>query len=365
MTKLSGLAASLALAASALAACNDAVRVEWRYAIGAASVSTPLVTSELIAFGSEVGLVVLDLDGVKRCDFTSAGEVVAAPKTDGTLIYFGSTNYVFYAVDASCREVWKFATGDRIKSDALVEDRRVYVSSYDGHVYALAAASGQLLWRFPDVSSAPPAPSTRPQESAVQVGDFSYSSPALDDDVLYVGNLDHHLYALDARTGALSWRFRTAGPITSSPLLRDGVAYFGSNDGTLYALDVNRQEVQWRTATGDWVNSSPVVDEATVYVGSNDRHVYAIDRRSGQVRYRAALKGPAIARPVLHENLLIAAGGSGDGAVYFLSRADGSVFAKVDTGGKIESDPVLAANRLYVTSADGHLYALRIARTIP
>lgn len=358
MTKLGGLAAALALAA-----CNDAVRVEWRYAIGAASVSTPLVTSDFIAFGSEVGLVVVDHDGSKRCDFAAAGEVVAAPKTDGTLIYFGSTNYVFYAVDASCREAWKFATGDRIKSDALVADGRVFVASYDGHVYALAGPSGKLLWRFPDAALEPAAPSTEAQEQTALVGDFSYSSPALDDAVLYVGNLDHHLYALDARTGSLLWRFRTGGPITSSPLVRDGVAYFGSNDGKVYALEVSRQELLWQAATGDWVNSSPVADDETVYVGSNDRHLYAIDRRSGETRHRAALEGPAIARPVIYENLLITAGGSGDGAVYFLSRADGSLFAKVETGGKIESDPVLVANRVFVTSADGYLYALRIART--
>src|SRR5689334_7347355 len=184
-----------ALSLFALCACTEPIRLEWKADLGAASVSTPLVTKDFVAVGSELGLVIVDKSGARRCSFDAHGEVISAPKTDGKRIFFGSTNYIFYAVEPTCAEAWKFPTRDRIKSDPLVEGGRVYVSSYDGHLYALDAASGERLWTFPDGAA------------KLTVGDFSYSSPVLKDGVLYVGNLDGNLYAIKADDGSLVWRF--------------------------------------------------------------------------------------------------------------------------------------------------------------
>lgn len=395
---------SLLAAALLLGACSEPVELEWRHEIGGASYSTPLVTEGFIALGSELGLTILEPDGKPRCTFGTAGEVVAAPRSDGKLIFFGATNYVFYAVDLGCKEVWKVPTGDRIKSDALVVGERVFATSYDGHVYAFEAATGKTLWTFPALQPArlelppepapPPAAETKPRALAdkrskgkrraepppppaaapaappappaaprVVPGDFSYSSPAHADGVLYVGNLDHHLYAIDAADGSLRWRYRTAGPVTSSPLVIDGVVYFGSNDGNLYAIDVDKREPLWKLPTKDWMNSSPRHADGVLYVGSNDRHIYAIELKSGRTQWRAETAGPAIAIPAVYQNLVIGAGASGDGAVYALQRDDGSAFWRFETGGSIESDPVVVGDRVYVTSGDGYLYAFRFKRT--
>src|SRR5690242_7987059 len=105
--------------------CSEPIRLEWKTDLGAASVSTPLVTENWIAVGTELGLSIVDGDGKKRCDFDAHGEVISAPKTDGHRIYFGSTNYIVYAVEPTCVEAWKFPTRDRIKSDPLVAEGRV------------------------------------------------------------------------------------------------------------------------------------------------------------------------------------------------------------------------------------------------
>ncbi len=366
---------ALRLALVALTACSAPVDLVFKRKLPGPSVSTPLVTAELIAVGHETGVTLFDLDGRERCTFSTHREVISAPKTDGTLVFFGSTNYIAYAIDRQCQEVWKFPTADRIKSDPLVAGGVVYVSSYDGHLYALQAASGQRLWSFP--STTDPLGETpaldvaakgkrrrAPTAAALsEVGDFSYSSPALDDGVLYVGNLDHHLYAIDAHSGAMWWRFKTDGPVTSSPQVQDGVIYFGSNDGNLYALDGATREVIWKVLTRDWVNSSPRLADGVIYVGSNDRHVYAISADLGHLKWKAEIKGPAIAIPAVYQNLVFAAGSSGDGAIYALERDDGAVFWRYTTDGKIDSDPVVVGDRLYVSSADGQLYGFVIRQT--
>jgi outer membrane protein assembly factor BamB len=65
-----------------------------------------------------------------------------------------------------------------------------------------------------------------------------YSSPAVAGGVVYVGSYDGHVYALDAKTGERLWRYQTGDEVVSSPAVAGGVVYVGSWDDYLYALDV-------------------------------------------------------------------------------------------------------------------------------
>ncbi len=53
-----------------------------------------------------------------------------------------------YALDAETgKPRWTYQTDGEVKGSAAVAGGRVYIGSYDGHVYALGAADGRLLWR--------------------------------------------------------------------------------------------------------------------------------------------------------------------------------------------------------------------------
>lgn len=334
-------------------ACSKPVELVFKHDLGVASRSTPLVTEDFVAVGSETGLHILDLDGNRRCAFDVDGEVLSRPVTDGTRIFFGSTDYFVYAIDTTCQQVWRFATRDRVKSDPWVDAQGVIVSSYDGTVYALRADSGRLRWRFPKAGTP-------------EVGDFSYSAPTVALATVFVGNLDHHLYALNSVNGALRWRFRTEGPVTSSPRVVGTTVYFGSQDGNIYAVNTRDGQARWKFSTHDGVLSSPRLtagDPRRLYIGSNDRGLYAVDATSGTLVWRFALRGPAVAVPAVLNNLVIAAGGSGDGALYAVDQESQNVFWRYDTGGGIESDPVVVGDRVYVSSTDQHVYAFRFRRT--
>ena len=64
--------------------------------------------------------------------------------------------------------------------------------------------------------------------------------------------------------------------MVSSPTVADGVVYVGSRDNYLYALDAGSGELVWRYLTGDDVDSSPTVADGVVYVSSRDSYVYGI-----------------------------------------------------------------------------------------
>jgi len=186
---------------------------------------------------------------------------------------------------------WKFQTGDRVVSSAVISDGVLYFGSDDGNVYAVDAANGNQVWKR-------------------ATGGPVAATPAVAGGLVYVGSYDGRFYALDARTGATRWRFATAGErrfeakhlhgllpkhqtiadpfdvFLSSPVVAAGVVYFGSGDGNVYALDAATGELKWKFQTGDVVHASPAYANGVVYVGSWDSHFYAIDAATGKQKWR-------------------------------------------------------------------------------
>ena len=101
------------------------------------------------------------------------------------------------------------------------------------------------------------------------------SSPALYHGVVYVGNNDGNLYALDSATGASNWTLATGGAIKSSPAVANGLIFFGSLDGKVYSVNPGGALVS-SYQTGGPVYSSPVPSAGAIFVGSDDGYLYAL-----------------------------------------------------------------------------------------
>ena len=79
------------------------------------------------------------------------------------------------------------------------------------------------------------------------------SSPAVANGVVYFGSHDRFLYAVDAATGELRWRYETRGKVKSSPSVSNGTVYVGSWDKRMHAVDIETGLVKWTFETGRWV----------------------------------------------------------------------------------------------------------------
>ena len=84
------------------------------------------------------------------------------------------------------------------------------------------------------------------------------NAPTVADGVVYAGSDDNHVYALDAETGELLWRFETDDVIRSSPTVAGGAVYVGSNDNHVYALDAETGGLLWSYATPATGRSTPL-----------------------------------------------------------------------------------------------------------
>ncbi len=370
------------LSLAALAACNRPVETLFVQSLDSPSYSSPLVTKDMIVFGSdEGGVYAYSKDGVRRWTFNPRLRPVSgAPASDGeNLVFFGSADRNVYAVTADKgSQVWVFRTQDRVDGDPTYWEGVVLVGSRDRHLYALDARTGRPRWIFPPHRPAPPprAPAGKGKAAsapgngghAVSTGEFGRSKPLVVDGVVYVGNLDGHLYAIDASDGEMLWRFRTGQGsetggvgISSSPAWSNGVLFFGSSDQNVYALRDDGEEVKWVFKTGDAVVASPRVGGGSVYVGSIDGNLYALDEKSGALRWKLEGNGPFVSSPALHGRHLVQCGGAGDRTIRLVDRETGDVVWSRRTDRKIESDPTVVGNAVFVTGGDGRLYAFRIA----
>lgn len=139
---------------------------------------------------------------------------------------------------------------DRGESTPLVRDGIMFVTANLGRVLALDATTGATIWQY----TRAPAPDIRTCCGNVNRG------AAILDDRIFIGTLDAHLIALNARTGAVLWDkvvadFREGYTITAAPLAFGELVITGvgggdyPTQGFLAAYDVKTGEKRWSFKT--------------------------------------------------------------------------------------------------------------------
>ncbi len=198
---------------------------------------------------------------------------------------------------------WIFTTGGDVSARAALVNGVLYFPDWTGHLYAVNANSGRLIWShlFSDYG--------------LSAGTVSRGTPTVANGVLYVGTQYNStgttgwMLAIDAYSGHLIWKTQpdtsnSFPVITTSPAYAEGVLYFGmtsdeefaaanpsypccSARGSVVALDAFTGHKLWQTFTvpasgysgaAIW-GSNPVVDvlRGTVFVGTGDNYSHPTD----------------------------------------------------------------------------------------
>jgi len=163
---------------------------------------------------------------------------------------------------------------------------------------------------------------------------------------LYVGCDDGYLYALDATTGVLKWKYATGGAIRSSPTLYNGTVYFGSSDGYFYALDSANGSLHWKYQAAGACNSSPTVANAIVYFNMPG-YLLALDALTGQVKWQyatadqyATTQSPTVVNGIIYDETFegvftIGALDAATGALQWTFQEGSSTSNPAVVGGKV------------------------------
>ena len=244
---------------------------------------------------------------------------------------------------------WSYPTpGGIYFSSPAVANGKLYVGDGSNTLYALNADTGVLLWKY-------------------AVGNYVDSSPTVANGIVYFGTYysDPNLYALDANTGALIWKYPTQSRI-SSPVIVNGILYVGSTDGNLYALNATTGALVWKTPTSqyDEINSSPAVVNGVVYFGGSDTYVYALDATTGALIWKHSISGDGIFGSPTVANGIVYIGGGGPfgGNFYALDAGTGTqLWMFATTGDGIASSPAVSNGVVYFGANYGNVWALNAA----
>jgi alcohol dehydrogenase (cytochrome c) len=143
--------------------------------------------------------------------------------------------------------VYQMATTHTVETSPLVADGVMYISEPPSNVVALDAASGKRYWRYRRAL---------PEKINVCCGQVNRGVAVLGDRV-FVGTVDAHLVALDAKTGAVLWDvtvadYKTGHSITVAPLVVKNMVVCGISGGEygirgfLDAYDAATGKRKWR-----------------------------------------------------------------------------------------------------------------------
>jgi len=334
--------------------------------------------------------------------FQTGKDVVAAPTVADGVVFCGSTNGSFFALDATNGDVrWKFGAPFPVSGKAAISADLVCVES-GNTLFGLDKKTGREKWHFV-------AKSFRPIFS-LDLTDYHHSSPVIDAGVVYYGDDWGNLNGVDLATGALVFQFttETGRPIRSTPAVKDGVVYFGDWEGEAYAVSLTDKKLRWSytlehvrpyygaiasefvlhdgvlyfgsqheifapldAASGKpirkfvdknntYLPSTPLIHDGKVIIGSTIFTNSVLCLNHGEVTWSFKAEGIFFTKPVLTGKTLIVNSSNfgGTGYLYVLNVETGALLSKLPITKASPSAPAIDGDKLFLGAGDGCIYAL-------
>ena len=235
----------------------------WNFEIDGDIFSSPCIAQDLIILGSMNKMVwAIDFKGNLKWVFETQGEIWSSPSFNGENLFVGSDDGFLYCLDLDGRLQWRTKLNGKVRSSSpclSYENSLILIGTHNGAMYCLNQSDGLIRWNKevtkPILSSAQYSKigyslHHRIKKYTVQIviqaqntGNLKlrigiWSSPAItkNDEMLFFGSLDSHIYGLDVIKGSQIWKFPTMNIIDSSPCIASHMLFVGGRDGLLYAF---------------------------------------------------------------------------------------------------------------------------------
>ncbi len=348
----------------------------------------------IIILGACVVFTLLIISRMRRGDGENVSELIRPETTVGHQeswpMFRGGQQLLGRASGSlpdSLRVLWKFKTGDQVKSSPAIDNHLVFIGSSDANVYAIDLEKGLRVWSY-------------------KTDDAVEATPCVVEGSVFVGSSDGFLYALDAKSGSLKWKYKTDGEILGaanwvrSPDGRMLWILVGSYDGILHCVDSSSGRSVWTYKTDNYINGSPAVDDqrtvfggcdamihvvsladgseimqidsesyiaasaafldGQVYVGNYDNVLIKADIDAGKIVWKYTdSDSPFFSSPAVGNDVVVF--GGRDERVHCVSRNNGKVVWTFKALGEVDSSPVICGDKVVVGSEDGRLYMLRLS----
>jgi len=229
------------------------------------------------------------------------GDKLFAPNADGNL-------YILDLMDGqtSKQAVKVIQIGGRLWAQPVTDGQRVFVTSLDRSVVAVDVESYNVLWHD-DVNGAIPGspaigadgllyvgslasqleqfdPETGQHKSVLTVNNWIWSTPVVDGDALYFGDVEGNFYSFNTSTQALNWSIQPDGPITANAILQNDHLLLVTESGNIYAISKDGSTL-WFDTIGGQIYTTPVISDDLILASplGTDFHLAALNSDGRQV----------------------------------------------------------------------------------
>lgn len=266
------------------------------------------------------------------------------------IVFAGSNNKVFYAIDAiDGQKIWSYSDQKNFCYSSPVYYNNTVYAAADNTLYAFDAATGKVNWTF---------------DAANKIK----AAPAYDNGTVYFGSYDHHFRGLDAITGAVKLDVTEPDDLNTTATIVNGIAYISSSTGSVYAINLSKATSTRIFKTGGAVfGSSPTIANNVLYIGSDDNNMYALNPTSGQLKWKLGTDGisagfthPFVTAGVVYFGTAQSMDTTTNalGSMYAVDANTGSIIWKALDHKGFYSSPIVSGNSVFTTCFDSYMYAL-------
>ena len=226
-----------------------------------------------------------------------------------------------------------------------VDDKNIYFGNSLGYCKAVDKRTGALRWQY-------------------KTDAMLFSRPAVSDKYVVLPTSDKRLIWLDKKTGKARWQYQADGPYVADGVVSGGILYQGGYK-TFQAWDVKRHRLLWQyDSINNYCQAAPVVDGNDVIFGAWDTNLRSLNRRTGKLNWQwnngksANLYSPGNVVPVVTQDHVIIV--APDRVTTAIDRRDGTQVWREKNENKVRESLGNSANGevAYAKTMDGTLVAM-------
>lgn len=270
--------------------------IQWSVDLPAPPSRAAIVAGPVVAVPLTSGAVAARRLGTGEPAWTVTLRAEHSLEADADRIYVPSGDAIHALAAESGETVWRTPTGGPLTAPPFARGGWLIVAA-QGEVFAIRASDGDVVWRksIGTVRSRPGLDgdllvvAVAAADAGVQAATMPKAAPAADGGMLV---------AIDLRNGEERWRY-LARATPSDPLVIGDRVYAGTSDKLLLALHAGSGRKDWIRVVGAEVRGRPAVDDRHLYFAAADNTIRALDRGDGAIEWWQGLSYRPAGGPVV------------------------------------------------------------------
>ncbi len=241
---------------------------------------------------------------------------------------------------------------DKVRHVSIDEDT-VFVLSTSGIATAFDSETGEKRW-------------------AVLLGRFDPPSyHVVSNENLAMVVVGTTLYAIEKKSGNISWTLTLPGQPSTAPGVDEDFVYVGNLDGSVYAFSLRKvrqlfqeqrlpkwsaEAIVWRAQAAKEITSPPLPSGRSVSFCSRDGSLYSVGTTDKTLIYQLETNGAIVAPLASSGKMQFMA--SEDNTFFAINSQNGRIVWEFTTGLPIRRAPFVVGGDLYLTPDRGGMYCL-------